>query len=331
MKLSRALVVVLVVAGCASPEAPRGLVDASPPPDFLVNDDEDLADPPDFSSSGDFAEVDPHDLGADAAPADLKTTSSDLSTVANADLATPPDLLKPNPDMVVVSTCMPPVTGGSCDTSPQCGCTNNLNCSVTDTTTGLTGCVSAGNTNNYAGCTGSGAGQCKVGSTCVDGVCQPYCQSTADCPGANRECGQVTNSSNTAIPGFTVCSQTCDPVTPTRTDATHGGCGPNIGCLPGSNRITSCFGPTLGTALQGDFCGNSLFGATAPDFSQCAPGYLCLTTTIFSTSIYSCAKFCHKASGDTDCTVLNDSSTTYHCSSFGTKQYAGTDEIGYCN
>jgi len=344
MKVKGPLLLVLMVAGCAAPEPPKvddeSRVDAAATGPDLANRDDDLADPADLSSSADQTVENPRlDLGVDAALPDL--ASPDLAAHPQVDLAAPPvdlaprdqaappDLLRPA-DMVVVPVCTPPVAAGICDTSPQCGCTGGQGCSVTNTTTGATSCVAVGTTKDYSGCTGTGAGQCKAGSTCVDGVCQPYCQTAADCPGTFRECSQVQNAAGTAIPGFTTCTQLCDPVTPARTDATYGGCGPNIGCLPGSNRVTSCFGPTTGSALQDDPCGDSIFSPTNPDFTQCAPGYLCLTTTLFGTNIFSCAKFCHRSTGDADCAPLNGSGTTYHCNPFATKQYAGTEEIGYC-
>ena len=63
------------------------------------------------------------------------------------------------------ATCVPPTAQGTCDTRPQCGCATGENCSIG---TGIdTICMASGTTPDYAACTGTGAGQCKAGSGCV--------------------------------------------------------------------------------------------------------------------------------------------------------------------
>jgi hypothetical protein len=323
------MVAMLVANGCAVPDRPAQ--DASPgggkdlPGVVLDGGDADLATTDDLAEPGDLAGVDL--AGVDLAAGKDLAASADL--LAAADLMTPFDLYG-----VDLIACNPPVAGSPCDDSPQCGCAAGLNCSVNNNTTGATACVAAGSTPNGYACTGSGAGQCMVGSSCVDGVCESYCETAADCGGTYHSCDQISNSSGTAIPGFKTCSQLCNPLKPDDATSPFMACGPGIGCLPGATGASSCFGPTKAGGQQGDDCGDLPFPlGSMPDFAKCAPGQLCLTTTVGAISTYTCAKFCRVAMGAADCAGLNnvDMGTTYTCGSFATKQYAGAQEIGVCN
>jgi hypothetical protein len=216
---------------------------------------------------------------------------------------------------------MPPVSGGACGDVPQCGCSAGLNCIPIDTTSGITGCVSTGSLGNYAGnCTGSGAGECPIGAACVDGVCSPLCRTAADCTGPYRACAAVQNSSGNNIPGFKVCTLTCDPVNPQLQDSTFSACGAGDGCLPDPNGASSCYAPTKSSGTQGASCSTS----GSPDQSKCAVGFVCLQDLLSSSSCY---KMCHVGS-NADCTGSASGTT---CGSFGSKEYAGPKEIGYCS
>lgn len=293
-----------LVSACASPR--KVLPDGGNVRDAATNLP-DLTDPIieyDFSTP-----APPPDLyGVDLFGRDLAMPSPDLRQPN--DLAVNPDLTKPV-DMAS-STCTPPVSGGSCDTTPQCGCSGGQNCSVVNNTTGVTGCVATGSTVTWGNCTGSGAGQCGVGTTCVDGVCATYCDSVADCPGAYRNCTQVS-ASGTPVPGFFTCSLTCDPVAPTTDNATFDACGPNVFCYPSSTGTSFCAGPTTPTGTQGADC-------SAAD-SDCAAGYICLQDSAVS---YSCYKYCHVGS-NVNCTGGRT------CQAFTTAQFAANVGIGYCD
>lgn len=314
MKLKSGFVVVVFVASCAAPGRTPG--DGPSRSDLSTGvgggGGEDLAEPADLgSASGDLKS------GADLKGApDLKPIA-DLATAS--DLATVPDLA-PAPDLAGMM-CTPPVAGSPCDTAPQCGCGGGLNCSVVTFSTGATGCVAAGTTPSYHGCSGTGAGQCAIGAACVDGVCATYCETIGDCPGAYRECGQVS-SGGTAIPGFKTCTRLCDPVTPQLDNATYDACGPQVGCLPASNRSSSCAGPTTASGTRDASCATG----SDPDQSKCAPGFVCLGDP-FGFGFAFCYKFCH-AGSDADCA---GNGTETRCWSFATKQYAGLSEIGYCD
>jgi hypothetical protein len=317
VKLKSGFVVVVFVASCAAPGRTPG--DGSSRTDLAPGvgggGGEDLAQPADLGG------VDVDLKGADLkAPPDLKPLA-DLATppdlTALPDLATPPDLATFGDGMI----CTPPVAGSPCDTAPQCGCSGGLNCSVVTYSTGATGCVATGTTPNYHGCSGNGAGQCGIGAACVDGVCASYCETISDCPGAYRDCGQVS-SGGTAIPGFKTCTRLCDPVSPQLDNSTYDACGPQVNCMPASDRVSSCTGPTTASGTRDANC---LTGSD-PDQSKCAPGFVCLFGDPFGFFAF-CYKFCH-AGSDADC-AGNGSSTK--CFSFNTKQYAGLSEVGYCD
>jgi len=268
----------------------------------------DLTSAPDLTTSHDLAGA--HDLST---PPDL--ASADLTSVP--DLTAPPDLTGA-PDLSTI--CTPPVSSGACgDYPPQCGCASGQNCLVVDTSSGATGCVAAGSIPSFGGgCSGSGAGQCGIGAACVGGVCTPICKNAGDCGGGYNTCAQVNNSSGTAIPGFTVCSRTCDPVSPQSSASPYAACGASTNCLPASDHGSFCIAP-VGSGTQGSDCTT----ASAPDQSKCAASYACISTDPFGFT-GTCFKMCHVGS-NVDC----PSGKT--CGSFGTKLYAGPTEIGYCS
>ena len=194
---------------------------------------------------------------------------------------------------------MPPISGGTCDDFPQCGCTANQNCDVTDAT-GVTACEPAGSVPAYGNCTA--LGQCGVGYQCVGTVCQPFCGSNNDCPGAGRECIQVLSGAtgNPPIPADFVCTSGCNPIDPQAI------CGPGTTCDFFDITHTQCFGPS-GFGMGANGC-------TQTNPFLCAPGYICLSDN-------SCMKWCrighNDCSGAQTCLDLGDS--------------LGGVEYGYCD
>jgi hypothetical protein len=246
---------------------------------------------------------------------------------AQQDLAMPPDMAMPR-DMAMPAdmaqtppACTLNVPISTCGIWPQCGCSGATpNCNVEDTTTFRAACAPAGTTPDWNNCSGNGDSQCGVGRTCVDGVCSPFCGAVADCPGAYRDCFQVVNGSNANITGMKVCSAFCDPTNPQNATGGFTACGPNVNCYPGSDRVPYCVGPTTASGTQDVNCKNG----SAGDNTLCAPGYACVTISFLGSTLYQCQKFCH-VGGSGEC------ASGYSCSSFGTKQYAGGQEIGGCS
>lgn len=326
MKFKIALFV-LAIGGCASPV--RGNPDDNSKPDMTFGGSDDLSAPPDLKGGSTDLAGNKADL---LTAFDLTTGNVDLAT-SNPDMTVAQaDMTVAQADMVMSSTdmagmCTPPVAGGQCDTWVQCGCMGGLACTVTDTTSGLTGCVTAGSTNPYSSCTGTGTGQCQPGFTCVDSVCKQYCNGGADCGGNFRQCGQVSVNNN-PVPQMYICSRLCDPVNPQLDDATFDACGPGTTCYPATaaTKASDCIGGITTPGVHGDDC--SAFGGSAPDYRLCGPGTICLGDNPVFAFVGSCYKFCHVGS-NADCTGGAAAGKT--CKSFATKQYAGATEVGYCN
>jgi hypothetical protein len=314
-----------VIGGCAAPV--RGGSDGGG-----VNGDlsfqgfADMVEPADLKGSGGNDLSSKPDLWTPTV--DLATTPADMTVVPQPDMTTvPSDMAMSQSDMTMTQSdmtggsCTPPVAGGQCDTWVQCGCSGNLACTVTDTTTGLTGCVSSGSTPPYNNCTGTGSGQCQPGFTCVDRVCKQYCNGHSDCGGTYRMCDQVSVG-GTPVPQMYICSRLCDPVNPQLDDATYDACGPGANCLPASNRVSDCIGGLTGSGVQDDDCTTG----GAPDINKCAPGNICLGDPIFGI-FGTCYKFCHNPAAGASAECAGGR----RCWAFATAQYAGNTQIGYCD
>jgi hypothetical protein len=236
-----------------------------------------------------------------------------------ADMAQPiQDMAQPIPPDMAQPLCSPP-SGSACVVYPQCGCSASQSCDIT-TASGAGVCVAVGTTPNWNNCTMSG--QCMKGSTCVHGVCTPFCATTgvpsADCSSGTAECYQLQDTNANNIPNDKVCSQNCDPTNPTSTAAGFSPCGPNVNCWPDADHYAWCLGPTKATGTQGADCTNT--AGTATDPTKCAPGYYCNVGTLSGT----CYKMCHVA-------LTGECPTSTTCKSFSTKMYAGSAEIGVCH
>jgi hypothetical protein len=326
-----ALALFLVAAGCASPAPPAK--DPAPPahPDLATPLDVGGNGPdPDMSrvvAGGDLS-LPPgvHDLAMSTSgdlattTTDLAMSSTDLAMSSTTDLAVPPpppDMARPPapPDMA----CKPTIVGSACNIYPQCGCAPGQNCNVENTTTGASQCAAAGTTPNWNACdpNGNGDGVCTIGTSCVNGVCDPFCTVDADC-GPHAFCYQVystdASGNQTAIPGFKVCTSNCDPTNPQSNANGANACGPNVNCIADPNTSnTVCTQPVKSTGTQGRSCvtGGYL------DPSKCAIGYVCNPTG-------TCSKSCHVVGGS-ECTGLQV------CNSFNPAVHVNTTEIGYCN
>lgn len=175
-------------------------------------------------------------------------------------------------------------TGGGCSLSePITSCPSGQACSVVDTSTGQSACITPGDTANYAAC--SSASDCKAGSWCElsTNVCEPICNGT--CAGACV--GAMQNSTGTAtIPGLDVCSASCDLVT-----ASPCGAGATCTNIPtsGSDNITLCV--KSGMVAMGQPCSGS---------QDCEGGGVCTEDTI--TDSTECSRWC--SSEDDPCSGL---------------------------
>jgi hypothetical protein len=158
---------------------------------------------------------------------------------------------------------------GTCGLSPQCGCTANQTCQVTDAM-GTAGCVAAGSGPQGHGC--NTTADCAAGLTCLAGACRPYCPAAS----ANSQCGipgtglciQVVNdATGTNVPNETVCLINCALDDPTSCGGIPAS-GPIAGCVLDTNGGTNTDCQAAGSSMT-----STCSGSTAPPL--CAPGYGC--------------------------------------------------------
>lgn len=208
------------------------------------------------------------------------------------------------------TTCTPPA-GKVCGTLPQCGCTGGKNCDVTKVD-GTTSCVAGGTISKNGKCTK--IGECAVGFSCVAGLCLPFCNSASDCSGSGSpRCQAVMytptgSTTSKPIPGFNVCEQQCDPVSPSSV------CGSGVGCaLVSSTGDTTCLAAGSATGP----------GACTSDVFACAPGYTCVPAAAPSTGS-DCLKWC-RIGFPSDCSGAYPT-----CYGFTDHPKIGGTEYGVC-
>jgi hypothetical protein len=192
--------------------------------------------------------------------------------------------------------CNLPTPDSVCDTAPQCGCDPGDKCDVLDLATGDAICVSEGSVAPYQSCLFAG---CIKGQACIGGVCKPYCDSLADCPGANRECRPVQIDSGGTpvnVPGMSTCTSACDPVNPALL------CGAGLTCSFNAGwASTDCFPAGTGQGI----------GACAGS-QGCITGYICVNNQ--STGSQDCLQWCrignpNDCNGGGVCTPLQSAPT----------------------
>ncbi|MGZ3416609.1 MAG: hypothetical protein ACXWUG_10315 [Polyangiales bacterium] len=199
-------------------------------------------------------------------------------------------------------TCVKASAAGSeCGLFPQCGCSGSDNCDV-HTTDGKTQCGPSGSAGFNEPCTDFG--QCQKGSSCIGGLCRPFCGSDSDCSGGKCKTATYTPSGSTTpvdVPGLDTCFTSCNPISPS------GACG-SQGCALLDDGTSACVG--AGSATTKGACGS--------DPNACAPGYVCVSTG-------DCYKWCRVGGSASDC-----SGTSGTCTGFSTPaMYMGV-EYGVC-
>jgi hypothetical protein len=217
------------------------------------------------------------------------------------DSSVPPDETSTPPDDTGGGTCEKASAAGSeCGLFPQCGCTGGKNCDVT-TTDGKTQCVAAGSVGVNEAC--SKMGECGVGTSCIGGLCRPFCKTNSDCTsGACKPATYTPTGSTTPmeVPGLTTCFTSCNPLSPS------GSCG-SQSCTILDDGTSACIAAGSGTTK----------GSCSDSNPYCAAGYVCVGTG-------DCLKWCRVGSS-TDC-----SGTSGTCTGFSTPvMYMGA-EYGVC-
>ena len=204
--------------------------------------------------------------------------------------------------------CVPPAAGGDCTTFPACGCPAGQVCYPS--TTHVLACFAGNNLLEGADC--SSGSTCQAGLGCFDGVCRPYCNTDADCPAvAGVQSCLATywdDQQTVSILGVKVCARTCDPAHPQSPRAPFLSCPAGFGCSPSPAGASFCFKASplpTGSACTSDAdcpAGNSCTGASA-------------TTLV-------CKPYCFSSS---DCAAGATCQFAWI-----TRQYAGSQELGYC-
>jgi len=193
----------------------------------------------------------PVDAGAVDAGADVGADAPGSSDADAGGADAPGDVADTGP------ACTPPIAGGGCDTTAQCGCTALQTCSFSADTTV---CVAAGAGKLNEQC--DAAKPCSPGLDCFfpvtpPGACKKYCSGSSDCAGGTSQCVSVVDSKSKPVPGVGFCSSGCALESPAST------CG-SLGCHALGAETTDCL-PT-GTGTGPGSCTSSF---------DCAPGYGC--------------------------------------------------------
>jgi hypothetical protein len=148
--------------------------------------------------------------------------------------------------------------GGTCEYLPgiACGCSGSKKCSVTNESTGISGCVFAGSTPDFGHC--SSDGDCRPGSWCnhATTACQPICANNQDCANGGQ-CQQAFQTDGTTpILDLKVCAAHCDLVTAKP-------CGAGLTCVYlDTIQEFDCY-HSLGAA-EGGFCNGTMDSDCAP-------------------------------------------------------------------
>jgi len=161
-------------------------------------------------------------------------------------------------------------------------CPAGNRCTVANEQTGDTHCVALASPPKvpYEGCLDDKA--CPAGTWCDwrTDACMPFCDSPADCAGTGGDCVSAKTSGSKSVPGVTVCTSNCDPVSSTS-------CGLGAACNYDNNAGSfDCF--RSGNKSEGSTCA----------FAECGPTLVCGS---------SCRVWCAPAAAD----------NTAQCGTFG--------------
>ena len=168
--------------------------------------------------------------------------------------------------------------------SPQCGCGAGDMCLIDGSPEGTRVCVAAGSVPIGGECSGS---NCSAGSMCVISAgmkssCRKFCSMDAHCTAPGGLCvTKLNDGSSGQIPGVTLCSDNCDPLTNVGCSVTGMSCQVFKESGGQLRHFTSCAGSGSGT--QGASCTNS---------ANCAPTFGC-----FNVGTSQCVKYCKVVGG----------------------------------
>ena len=190
-------------------------------------------------------------------------------------------------------------------TLPQCGCSGGDACTVENYE--ITCSPPGPDAVNQACGTATGdvcqAGNACVGASAAVGQCLKFCEGDGDCQSFGGLCAiELLDGPNstTTIPGVTLCTPGCNPLT-------NAGCPSGTKCDLGREQTGQqrWFGicTDKGTKTQGQACN--------PNVQDCAPSYTCIDPDGFGSV---CLKYCNAdlltgCSGIQSCYGLQDQQT----------------------
>jgi cysteine-rich repeat protein len=192
----------------------------------------------------------------------------------------------------------------TCDPVPQCGCPAGQKCTLLG---GDRSCTPAGLMNEGRACTSEV--ECAAGLMCIGAVssdvsaCYRFCNADTDCMGAGSRCVVSVGSGGGEVPGVSLCSINCDPIT-------GAGCPSGTACKPWlveGSYITDCSGE-VGSGRTGRECTSD---------ADCAVGFFCI-----SPAFPNCLQYCAYPGGYCE--------GGYACTRFEPNVRIGSVEIGYC-
>lgn len=176
-------------------------------------------------------------------------------------------------------------------------------CTLLDTGKGTTGCVPLSKTPVAAYALCKDDMDCPAGTWCDyrTDVCMTFCETSSDCGEGN--CVSARNEMQKTIPGASVCTAHCDPLTAAQ-------CGGATTCsYDGQIGDFDCYSS-----------GSKSLGESCTGFNGCKPGLVCSSTD-------GCLEWCHPApsSSSADCPASGP------CANFGnlSPMYGG-EVYGYC-
>lgn len=191
--------------------------------------------------------------------------------------------------VVDAGSCAKVAPSNACGLVPQCGCSANQTCDVTDLATGAVACVGSGGGNLGGACTATS--QCSKGLTCLYGACRPYCNNpNGQCNGQNLGfCFAPEKSGGGTTPNLAVCTVRCDPRNPAAL------CGSNTCLWFAADNDSDCNVP--GTKGLYDTCSS---------VTDCKAGLACAKHPLFGNE---CETWCRI--GQSDCAAFEACTDVY--------------------
>jgi hypothetical protein len=213
----------------------------------------------------------PNEPNDSASPSPSSPTKSPTEAAPDASASTPP------------GDCKRAAPSNACGVDPQCGCASGQTCDVVDSN-GIAKCVTAGDAPMGHPC--SASADCKVGLTCLFGICHAFCSDpTKSCSvPSTGACVQIKTTEGAEVPNLAICRVACDLHDPKSCGGTTSA-GTGV-CRVDDKGETEC--QSGGARNEGETCSPK---------DDCGPGLVCAN----SSSASRCKRWCRV--GQNDCSA----------------------------